>query len=240
MLGRWRWCSPGCPVGISSCRCGLPKALGSGRICVISWPTPPCGTRSTWCGCATAGRPVGGVSTRISWCIRPATRHRPPRPGALRFLPSARRGGRQRVQPCAGILPGRPARAAADRPDHLHCRTTTHGAQSRTQGRGAAAGAGSVAAQYQLRPVRFLTTAADPCGPPPRGRVVPKRVLNPGGPRHARADGIPLRGYRHDCLSRRYNRVRADHAAESGRASQAQNRPAPSRWRRGSWPPTAT
>ncbi|HEX7429559.1 MAG TPA: zinc ribbon domain-containing protein, partial [Mycobacterium sp.] len=110
---------------------------------------------------------------------------------------------------------------AADRPDHLHCRTTTHGAQSRTQGQGAAAGAGSVAAQYQLRPVRSLTTAAGPCGPPRRGRVVPKRVLNPGGPRHARADGVPLRGHRHDCLSRRYNRVRADHAAESGRASQA-------------------
>ena len=115
----------------------------------------------------------------------------------------------------------------ADRPeqlliDQITCTAEQQlTAQSRQQGPGAAAGAGSVAAQYQLRPVRSLTTAADPCGPPRRGRVAPKRVLNPGGPRHARADGVPLRGYRHDCLSRRYNRVRADHAAESRRASQA-------------------
>ncbi len=74
-------------------------------------------------------------------------------------------------------------------------------------------------------------TNSDQYGPSPRQQtraarraaagLSPKRVLNPGGPRHARADGVPLRGYRHDCLSRRYNRVRADHAAESGRASQA-------------------
>jgi hypothetical protein len=74
-------------------------------------------------------------------------------------------------------------------------------------------------------------TNSDQYGPSPRQQaraarraaagLSPKRVLNPGGPRHARADGVPLRGYRHDCPSRRYNRVRADHAAESGRASQA-------------------
>ncbi|HUH71789.1 MAG TPA: transposase, partial [Mycobacterium sp.] len=29
----------------------------------------------------------------------------------------------------------------------------------------------------------------------------PKQVSNPGGPRAARADGVPLRAYRHDKLS---------------------------------------
>jgi hypothetical protein len=48
-----------------------------------------------------------------------------------------------------------------------------------------------------------------------------KQLLNPGGPRHARPDGVPLRAYRHDKLSRRYQRTRGDHAAESRSASQA-------------------
>lgn len=48
-----------------------------------------------------------------------------------------------------------------------------------------------------------------------------RQVSNPGGARHARADGVPLRAYRHDTLSQRYRRTRHDHAAESRRASQA-------------------
>lgn len=48
-----------------------------------------------------------------------------------------------------------------------------------------------------------------------------RQVTNPGGARHARADGVPLRAYRHDTLSGRYRRTRCDHAAESRRASQA-------------------
>ncbi len=51
--------------------------------------------------------------------------------------------------------------------------------------------------------------------------LAPKQVLNPGGARHARADGVPSRAYRHDTLSRRYLRVRADHAADARAASQA-------------------
>jgi hypothetical protein len=51
----------------------------------------------------------------------------------------------------------------------------------------------------------------------------PKQVVNPGGPRHARADQRPLRGYRHDTLSRRYRTIRADHAAASRSASQAKH-----------------
>ncbi len=48
-----------------------------------------------------------------------------------------------------------------------------------------------------------------------------RQIANPGGPRHARADGVPLRAYRHDTLSGRYQRTRTDHAALSRRASQA-------------------
>jgi hypothetical protein len=48
-----------------------------------------------------------------------------------------------------------------------------------------------------------------------------KQLLNPGGARHARADGVPLRAYRHDKLSRGYQRTRCDHGAESRSASQA-------------------
>ncbi|MGH3678071.1 MAG: zinc ribbon domain-containing protein [Mycobacterium sp.] len=50
-----------------------------------------------------------------------------------------------------------------------------------------------------------------------------KQITNPGGARHARADGVPLRGYRHDTLSHRYHRVRANHAAQSRSASQAKH-----------------
>jgi hypothetical protein len=48
-----------------------------------------------------------------------------------------------------------------------------------------------------------------------------KHIANPGGPRHARADGVPLRAYRHDTLSHSYQRTRTDHAADARAASQA-------------------
>ena len=51
--------------------------------------------------------------------------------------------------------------------------------------------------------------------------LAPKQTSNPGGARHARADGVPLRAYRHDTLSGRYQRVRCDHAAQSRSAGQA-------------------
>ena len=48
-----------------------------------------------------------------------------------------------------------------------------------------------------------------------------KQVTNPGGPRHARADGVPLRAYRRDRLSGGYQRTRTDHAAAARAASRA-------------------
>lgn len=51
--------------------------------------------------------------------------------------------------------------------------------------------------------------------------LAPRRITNPGGARHARCDRAPLRAYRRDNLSRRYQRTRCDHATESRAASQA-------------------
>jgi hypothetical protein len=48
-----------------------------------------------------------------------------------------------------------------------------------------------------------------------------RQITNPGGARNARADGVPLCAYRHDRLSESYRRIRTDHAAEAGSASQA-------------------
>jgi len=53
-----------------------------------------------------------------------------------------------------------------------------------------------------------------------RGLAV-KQITNPGGPRAARADGVPLRAYRHDRLSVGYRRTRADHGADARAISQA-------------------
>ena len=50
-----------------------------------------------------------------------------------------------------------------------------------------------------------------------------KQFTNPGGPRHGRVDGAPLRAYRHDKLSGGYHRTRADHAADARAASQAKH-----------------
>src|SRR5271169_6261609 len=50
-----------------------------------------------------------------------------------------------------------------------------------------------------------------------------RRVTDPGGPRAARVDGVPLRAYRHDQLSGRYRTIRADHAEAARGASQAKH-----------------
>ena len=51
--------------------------------------------------------------------------------------------------------------------------------------------------------------------------LAPKQVSDPGGARHARADGIPLRAYCHDTLSCTYQHARADHAADAAARSHA-------------------
>jgi hypothetical protein len=74
-------------------------------------------------------------------------------------------------------------------------------------------------------------TNADQYGPSPRQQkrahrraangLAARQVTNPGGARCARADGVPLRAYRHDRLSRRYRQIRADHATAARSVSQA-------------------
>ena len=50
-----------------------------------------------------------------------------------------------------------------------------------------------------------------------------RQIANPGGPRHARADGVALRAYRHDTLSGRYQRTRDDHTHQARAVSQAKH-----------------
>jgi hypothetical protein len=50
-----------------------------------------------------------------------------------------------------------------------------------------------------------------------------KQISNPGGPRHACADGVPAWAYRRDRLSGAYRRTRSDHGAEARAASQAKH-----------------
>jgi hypothetical protein len=74
-------------------------------------------------------------------------------------------------------------------------------------------------------------TNPDQYGPSPRQRkrahrraahgLPVKQVTNPGGPRAARVDGVPLRAYRRDTLSGAYRRTRTDHGAQARAASQA-------------------
>ena len=53
-----------------------------------------------------------------------------------------------------------------------------------------------------------------------RKGLAAKQVTNPGGARHARADGVPQRAYRHDRLSGGYQRTRADHSRAARAARQ--------------------
>jgi hypothetical protein len=50
-----------------------------------------------------------------------------------------------------------------------------------------------------------------------------RQLTNPGGPRHARVDGVPLQAYRHDRLSGGYHGTRVDQAAQARAASQAKH-----------------
>jgi hypothetical protein len=74
-------------------------------------------------------------------------------------------------------------------------------------------------------------TNPDQYGPSPRQQkraqrraaqgLPAKQITNPGGARNARADGVPLRAYRHDTISGGYHRTRTDHGTQARGASQA-------------------
>ncbi len=119
-MARWRWCSPACPAGMWCCRCGCLKARASGRTWRISWPSLRCGTRSTWCGSATVERLVVGATYAHLLVHQGGYQSRGDQGSPRRDTGgAARRGGCQRVQPGAGLLPRRASRAVGYRADHL-------------------------------------------------------------------------------------------------------------------------
>ena len=129
----------------------------------------------------------------------------------------ARRTGCQRVQPCAGLVSRRSARATGHRPDPS---VTLSSSRQRTAS--SRTSPGPSAPDCSPR-----NTNPEQYGPSARQRkraqrraakgLRVKQVTNPGGPRAARADGVPLRAYRRDTLSAGYRRVRCDHAAHTRR-----------------------
>jgi hypothetical protein len=119
---------------------------------------------------------------------------------------------------------------SADRPEQLVIDQITCTPE---QQRAAAKAARTTRARQRALDRSRRNTNADQYGPSVRqaaraarrqaSRVPAKQITNPGGARHARGDGVPLRGYRHDRLSRRYRTIRSDHAAQARATSQAKH-----------------
>lgn len=65
--------------------------------------------------------------------------------------------------------------------------------------------------------VRQAARAARRC----QAGLAAKKISDPGGPRAARADGVPLRAYRRDTLSTRYCKTLSDHRDDARKTSQA-------------------
>jgi hypothetical protein len=107
--------------------------------------------------------------------------------------------------------------------DQIHCTPELQNAAARA--------ANKLRASQRALDRSRRNTNADQYGPSPRQAaraarraakgLAAKQITNPGGSRHARVDGVPLRTYGRDTLSQRYRRIRCDHAAESRRTSQA-------------------
>ncbi len=115
-------------------------------------------------------------------------------------------------------------------PERLHVEQVTC---SEDQQKAAARAAKRARARQRALDRSRRNTNADQYGPSARQgaraarraeRGLPaKQLTNPGGPRHARVDGVPLRAYRHDRLSGGYHRTRVDQAAQARAVSQAKH-----------------
>ena len=209
--------------GIWCCRCGCPRGRASGRTWPFSGrsqrlaqdrpgagPRPP---RTRWVAVlrASAGHQGGYQS--------PATRARraqiPDRP--------AGRGGRECVQPGAGVVSRRhPEQLVVDQ---IGCTPEQQKAAARAAKQARVRQRALDRSRRNTNPDQYgpsVRQAARAARRAARG-LAAKQITNPGGPRHARADGVPLRAYRHDSLSGRYHRTRTDHAAEARAASQAKH-----------------
>ena len=152
---------------------------------------------------------------------------------------SARGGGCQRVQSGAGIVSRRASRSAGCRADHPHRRTTERGGARRHTSAGTPAHLGSLPAQHQPRPVRPLSAAGRPRSASRRQRVGGQADQQSGGPRHARADGVPARPIAATNSPALIAAPAAIMAPRPGPPVRP-NTTAPAISRRGSWPRTAT
>ena len=205
----------------------------------ISWLTRRRGTRSTWCGSATAKRPAAGATTRIcsptgrlSVCGAPrrGVRRPPPAggPGWMRTCPTWRW---RRSPP---LIPSSwPSTRSV-----VHCPAAGSDAGSQA-GPGPSACPGPLPTQHQPRAVRAVGAATETGTTPRRQRVASQTGHQPGRDLAARADGVPLRAYRHDTLSQRYRRLRVI-TPPNPAAPVRPNRPGPATSPPGSSAPTAT
>jgi hypothetical protein len=118
----------------------------------------------------------------------------------------------------------------ADHPQHLVVdQISCTGEQQQAAGRAAKRARDRQRALDRSR----RNTNADQYGPSQRQQkrserraakgLAARQITNPGGARHARADGVPLRAYRHDTLSDGYQRTRTDHTTQARAASQAKH-----------------
>ena len=210
-----------CRRGTWCCRCGCRRVRVSGRICVISWP-------------------IRGIWHKID-LVRVRDRKAP---GGWRYYAHllVHQAGYQSLATrarCAQIPAGRRAGvdanvsnlALASFPighpeqllvDQITCTDEQQNAARRAAKRARARQRALDRSRRNTNPTQYsLGAPGSPGSCRTANRLPPKQITNPSGPRHARADGAPLRAYRHDTLSRGYHRTRVDHAADARASSQA-------------------
>ena len=109
--------------------------------------------------------------------------------------------------------------------DQISCTPEQHKAATRAAKKARARQRALDRSRRNTNPDQYATSVRQAARATRRAQsgLAPKQVLNPGGPRDARADGVPLRAYRHDTLSRRYRRIRCDHAADARATTQTKH-----------------
>ena len=177
MLGRWRWCITGLPSGDLVLPVRLAQGAGQWtHLChFLADPT-------VWHKIDLVRvrdrRAPGGWRFYAHLLVHQAGYEAPSTQARRTQIPTDRRAGVD-----ANVSNLALASFPADRPEQLLIDQITCTAEQQLTAHKAARKARAldrVAAQYQLRPVRSLTTAAGPCGPPRRGRVVPQTGAQSG------------------------------------------------------------
>jgi transposase len=183
-----------------------------------------CGTRSIWCGCATV-KARGGWRYYAHLLVHQAGYQSASTHTRRAEIPTDRRAGVD-----ANVSNLAVASFAGGHPDQL---VTEQISCTPEQQKTAAQAARRTRARHKALDRSRRNTNADQYRPSVRQAaraarraergLNAKQITNPGGARHARADGVPLRAYRHDKLSGRYHRTRTDHGAEARSISQAKH-----------------